>query len=70
MQVNKVMGYNNFEYKLKLKSEPRDYWNAEFISKEIRSHPYIKRLWVCGPPKMNEIFDKTLSKELKQGYLD
>ena len=37
-------------------------WNQDFIEKELtKLKPNrIKRLWVCGPPVMNETFDRAI----------
>jgi hypothetical protein len=29
-------------------------WNDEFINKNLRAAKDLKRIWVCGPPMMNE----------------
>ena len=36
-------------------------WDAEFIDKELLPlKDSIKRIWVCGPPKMNQDIDEAL----------
>ena len=37
-------------------------WNEDFIEKELtKLKPNrIKKLWVCGPPVMNETFDRAI----------
>ena len=39
-------------------------WNEEFVRREIEKSGgarNIERLWVCGPPAMNETFDRLLT---------
>ena len=38
-------------------------WDANFISQEINKFgsKNISMVWVCGPPVMNETFDRVLS---------
>ena len=40
-------------------------WNEDFIRREITQigGKNIKRVWVCGPPVMNETFDRVFSDE-------
>ena len=36
-------------------------WTPKFIEDELVPQAgQIKKIWVCGPPVMNEMFDKTL----------
>lgn len=56
-------GIKNFELRLRLSNESKERWTREFIDKELSSHhaeSRIKKIWVCGPPKMNETFDRSL----------
>jgi hypothetical protein len=55
----------NFKLVMRLKFEGINdrYWDANFLRDElIMSQQYdlnkIERIWVCGPPLMNEIFDR------------
>ena len=67
-QVNQARGYNNFALTVRL-SEPdagqakMPRWTDDFIDKELTPLAgQMKKIWVCGPPVMNELFDKTLEK--------
>ena len=44
-------------------------WDEAFISQEIRKHGVknIQRVWVCGPPVMNETFDRVFSAQPANG---
>jgi len=38
-------------------------WDARFIEEAVKSisaDDQIKRMWVCGPPAMGQLFDQTL----------
>jgi hypothetical protein len=35
-------------------------WDVDFIYDQLRSYVNIKKIWVRGTPKMNEIFEKAL----------
>ena len=58
---------NNFHLHLRLSQEKVNpgRWDEAFIRKEIGKHGVeaIQRIWVCGPPVMNETFDRVFSAE-------
>ena len=69
MQVNEKLGIDNFKLTVRL-SEP-DFgpklprWTPDYIEKELAEHAgKIKKVWVCGPPALNETFDRTLGQLL------
>jgi Na+-transporting NADH:ubiquinone oxidoreductase subunit NqrF len=37
-------------------------WDEMWVESTLRKYnaPDVKRMWVCGPPMMNELFDRTL----------
>ena len=37
-------------------------WDEKWVESELRKFKdsKVERLWVCGPPMMNELFDRTL----------
>jgi len=40
-------------------------WDARFVEEAVKSiskEDQIKRMWVCGPPAMGQLFDMTLEK--------
>jgi len=49
------------------KKPPR--WNKKFIDEQLQKHSSwnIQRIWVCGPPLLEEQFDKDLC-ELSPKY--
>jgi hypothetical protein len=53
-------------------TESSNRWTEESIYKEIDKYRNIdlRKIWVCGPPLMNELFDKSLSQldEVKYRY--
>mmetsp|Transcript_72594 Transcript_72594/g.100651 ORF Transcript_72594/g.100651 Transcript_72594/m.100651 type:complete len:209 (+) Transcript_72594:1897-2523(+) len=59
------MGVGNFELKVRLSNEkatgPR--WDDKFITEQMKSFGSdLKKVWVCGPPVMNETFDRLYEK--------
>ncbi len=60
-------GYKNFVFRRRFGYREKDKWSKHFARKCIKEFKgNIARIWVCGPPKMNEDFDKgfeMLSKE-------
>ena len=62
---------NNFKLFLRLSQEnvnPQR-WDADFIQQEVKKlgAKNIARLWVCGPPVMNETFDRVFSSNAPDG---
>jgi predicted ferric reductase len=58
-------GFNNFELKMRLgdakEKQPR--WDKAFIDKELTPLAgSIKKVYVCGAPVMNEMFDRALEE--------
>ena len=56
---------NNFHLHLRLSAEKVNpqRWDEAFIRQEIGKFGFknIARVWVCGPPIMNETFDRVFS---------
>ena len=56
---------NNFHLHLRLSAEKVNpqRWDEAFIRQEIDKFGFknIQRVWVCGPPVMNETFDRVFS---------
>lgn len=55
-------GLRNFEFYPRITSEQtkKERWDGDFINKQLSMQDNIKRVWVCGPPVLNELFDKHL----------
>ena len=70
-RINVKFHYKNFKLTVRLsediyakKKPPR--WNEEFIEGELTPHAgKMQKVWVCGPPILNQTFDIALGK-LKQ----
>jgi len=62
-------GLNNFELFVRMPKENLNTarWDNTFIKQELEKFNIseLSRIWVCGPPAMNEQFDRTLI-ELKR----
>jgi NAD(P)H-flavin reductase len=55
-------GLKNFELVYRFSNQKPPRWDESFIERQLQIHHKndIKRIWVCGPPVMNETFDKGL----------
>ena len=52
-----------YELHLRIKSELKGQqarWDADFISKQVEANAKATKIFVCGPPSMNELFDRTI----------
>ncbi len=61
-QFNKANGQSNFEVNIRLSKEGVNAgrWDKAFIEREVlkyKTHD-LKKVWVCGPPAMSEVFEK------------
>ena len=45
-------------------------WDRENLYKELGKFNMqeVQKIWVCGPPEMNETFDRALTKLIDDGY--
>ena len=63
--VNKKLGLINFKAIVRLSKtdgEKLPRWTPNYIEEELAPlSGQMKRVWVCGPPSVNEIFDRTLN---------
>lgn len=48
----------NFELNIRFSNETKQRWNEEFIERQLLIQKNLQRVYVCGPPRMNEEFDK------------
>lgn len=53
----KHLGIDNFELHTRFSAENSDRWDYTFLCNQ-RYDKQISKVWACGPPKMNEDFDK------------
>ena len=68
VEVNKRLGMTNFKLitrfsKVKEGEQKPPRWNQEYIEKALM--PYkgkMKKIWVSGPPMLNESFDKAFEQ--------
>ena len=62
-------GYKTFKLFVRLSKEKVNpaRWDETFVEKAITGYDpeSIKRVWVCGPPVMCELFDRILSQMRK-----
>jgi len=46
----------------KAKTDIKPRWTPEYVKEELTPMTgQIQKVWVCGPPAVNEMFDKTLA---------
>jgi len=57
----------NFELVIRISSKQKQRWDETFILRQLENISMqpkpLNRLWVCGPPVMNELFDRILERE-------
>jgi len=52
---------------MRLSNQNKQRWDYEFLDKQLEMYnDNLKKIWVCGPPRMNEDFDKGLEKLSKK----
>ncbi|CDW84971.1 cytochrome b5-like heme steroid binding domain containing protein [Stylonychia lemnae] len=70
-KITQMQELKNFELILRFSNEfMSERWNAQFIERQVEiftQNKQIKKIWVCGPPMMNEVFDRTF-EEISQQY--
>ena len=60
-RICKATGAKNFELNVRISDENPQRWNHKTIESSIKPHRKdLRKIWVCGPPRMNEDFDKFL----------
>ena len=61
------MGKKNFDLHVRLSGEGKNpgRWDENFVQKELGkfSVDEINKIWVCGPPVMNETFDRAFHSD-------
>eukprot|EP00347_Sterkiella_histriomuscorum_P019560 403341168 len=69
VDIQEKLGFKNFEFHMRLSNETKQRWDFKFLEEQIQKYHQaniIKKIWVCGPPRMNEDFDKGLAKLSKK----
>lgn len=63
VELQKKLGLSIFEFHMRLSNEKPARWDHKFIRNQLEAYQTnLKRIWACGPPRMNEDFDKALEK--------
>lgn len=61
VDINKELGCDNFELTLRMadgKGTKQPRWNPEYVESELGKYAgQLKKVWVCGPPSLNQMFD-------------
>ena len=58
METLNNMNIPQFKLVLRLSDQKSPRWDKAFLSECIPKE--VEKIWVCGPPLMNESFDKSL----------
>jgi NAD(P)H-flavin reductase len=72
-KISERFGCDNFEFYPRFSNDPKNSrkWDHEFIDETLarysKGDSKVKKVWVCGPPIMNEMFDRSL-EELAPKY--
>ena len=77
-EITKTKQLNNFELVVRISNESKQgRWDEAFIQREISKYnskrkksETLSKVYVCGPPPMNELFDKTLTDMIREGDLN
>ena len=72
-EITKSLGLNNFHLELRFStSGVATRWDREFIMRniDIWNKEGLKKAYVCGPPVMNELFDRTIDSLINQQVLE
>jgi len=76
IKLNRKLGYDNFKLTVRVSKRhdgKRDVsWNEKYVNHHLKGYAgKIKRIWVSGPPAMNETLDRAfevLGLKLKVGH--
>ena len=61
-QICQKRGLSIFELNMRFSNESNERWSEDFYLKQLERNKPLTKLWVCGPPVMNQQIDKLLSK--------
>ncbi|CDW77349.1 cytochrome b5-like heme steroid binding domain containing protein [Stylonychia lemnae] len=70
VQIQEKFELKNFEFHMRLSNETKERWDFKFLDQQLdKYNENLQKIWVCGPPRMNEDFDKNLLRlQNKYGY--
>jgi hypothetical protein len=71
IQMN--LPFKNFHLELRFGNDARGVrWDHEFITRhlDIWKKEGLTKAYVCGPPQMNELFDRTIDNLIQQRLLE
>ncbi len=72
-EINQTLGLRNFHLELRFSNDGMGQrWDRDFIIRniEIWQKEGLTKAYVCGPPVMNELFDRTIESLISQQVLD
>ncbi|CDW82462.1 cytochrome b5-like heme steroid binding domain containing protein [Stylonychia lemnae] len=62
VKINKHLNKDNFEFKIRTTDKQDSFWHPDIITKKLKKHDDIARIYVNGTPRMNRVFEDTLNK--------
>ena len=71
--IQNKLPFKNFHVELRFGNEARGTrWDRDFIIRhiDIWKKEGLTKAYVCGPPPMNELFDRTIDSLIQQRQLD
>ena len=70
MEHAKQNSFSNFEVRTRFSDKDRQRWDEQWIGDTLSQVRDLKRVWVCGPPIINETFNKALQKHLDKSKFE
>jgi NAD(P)H-flavin reductase len=75
MELNKTKGLHNYFLHVRMSDKSTKRWDASAITDmlkevELESNGEIAKVYVCGPPPMNELFDKELLEHISADKIE
>ena len=76
-QITQAKGLSNFSLHVRISSEQKQgRWDLDFIEQQLdkfsrkkKRDEELAKVYVCGPPPMNEVFDRALTGMVQRGEL-
>lgn len=69
-EVTQKKGFKNFDLIIRISSERQGTrWDEDFIKRQFQIHQDVQHAWICGPPVMNEVFDRSIESLRNEGFL-
>mmetsp|Transcript_25617 Transcript_25617/g.19375 ORF Transcript_25617/g.19375 Transcript_25617/m.19375 type:complete len:222 (-) Transcript_25617:37-702(-) len=67
--LTKTLGFDNFTLEVRLSDINKQRWDFGYVEKQILLQKNLTKVYVCGPPLMNESFDKIFNKMHEKHFM-